>query len=177
MAEVHIIGQILRAEDFEESHLFCKWSLQCGSAWKVVQGRTEGSTFVCSNPLEKSSEFCCPLDIHLATGSVQGWPKLHLEIYAVNFLKNTWPVGFGVVYIPMRPGFHRIEVDTWKVAPVTFWDCVRERFGAGGTTLSKEDLIFSGAERYKLQTKSSGSVVIEISLIFRKFSKYGVEFV
>ena len=31
MAEVHIIGQILKAVEFEEPHLFCKWSLQSGT--------------------------------------------------------------------------------------------------------------------------------------------------
>lgn len=30
MAEVHIIGQILKAVDFAEPHLYCKWSLQSG---------------------------------------------------------------------------------------------------------------------------------------------------
>jgi len=30
MAEVHIIGQILKAVDFDEPHLYCKWSLQSG---------------------------------------------------------------------------------------------------------------------------------------------------
>lgn len=30
MAEVHVIGQILKAVDFQEPHIFCKWSLQSG---------------------------------------------------------------------------------------------------------------------------------------------------
>lgn len=30
MAELHIIGQILHAIDFEEPNLFCKWSIQFG---------------------------------------------------------------------------------------------------------------------------------------------------
>lgn len=30
MAELHLIGQILSASDFEETTLFCKWSIQYG---------------------------------------------------------------------------------------------------------------------------------------------------
>lgn len=30
MAELHIIGQILDARDFEEENLLCKWSFQIG---------------------------------------------------------------------------------------------------------------------------------------------------
>lgn len=31
MAELHLIGQILSACDFEEPTLFCKWSIQYGN--------------------------------------------------------------------------------------------------------------------------------------------------
>lgn len=37
MAELHIIGQIESACDFEEPTLFCKWSIQYGNyRWEIV---------------------------------------------------------------------------------------------------------------------------------------------
>ncbi|XP_018802683.1 PREDICTED: B9 domain-containing protein 2 [Bactrocera latifrons] len=176
MAEVHVIGQILKAVDFAEPHLYCKWSLQSGSAWRLVQGEVAGQTLVSSNRLEQSSDFAHPLDIHLATASIQGWPKLHVEVYAVNVLQKSWPVGYGFLHIPSRPGVHRLELLTWKVAPLTWWDSVREKFGGGGVGLSKADLIYTGVERYKLQTRSSGKIIIDLNLVFRNFAKFGVEF-
>ncbi|XP_017152214.1 B9 domain-containing protein 2 [Drosophila miranda] len=176
MAEVHIIGQILKAVDFDEPHLFCTWTLQSGSTWRLIQGEIHGQTHVSSNRLESCSDFAAPLDIHLSCVAVQGWPTLLVEVHAVNVLQQSWPVGYGFAHIPATPGAHRVEINTWKVAPNGWWQSIRERFGGGGASLSKTDLLFSGVERYKLQTRSSGKVIADLHLIFRKFEENGVEF-
>lgn len=114
MAELHIIGQIVKAIEFEEPKLFCKWSIQIGkkrtlllrfsqayllvfgflgSSWKVVEGESEGQTVTALDRLEESSTFAHPIDVHLGTRGVQGWPKIHVEIFAVNAVNNSWPVG------------------------------------------------------------------------------------
>ncbi|CAD7083439.1 unnamed protein product [Hermetia illucens] len=176
MAELHIIGQIVKAIEFEEPKLFCKWSIQIGSSWKVVEGESEGQTVTALDRLEESSTFAHPIDVHLGTRGVQGWPKIHVEIFAVNAVNNSWPVGFGFIHIPTQPGYHLLEINTWKIAPYTFLDKLRERFWSGGYTLSRSDLIYSGTERYKILTKSSGKVLVEVMLLYRNFAKFGVEF-
>ncbi|XP_037959524.1 B9 domain-containing protein 2 [Teleopsis dalmanni] len=176
MAELHIIGEISKAIDFVEPHIYCKWSLQSGSAWKLIQGDTEGQTVIGTNRLYQTSDFTQPLDIHLTTASLQGWPKLHVEIYAVNVLNKSWPVGYGFAHIPTRPGTHKLEIPTWKIAPTSFLESVQEKFGGGGLALSKADLVFTGLERYKLQTRTSGKILIDLYLICRNFAKYGVEY-
>lgn len=110
MAELHIIGQILSACNFEEPNLFCKWSIQfgkslkkrnrkpslnpvAGSNWKSVEGDCEGTTATCRGRIEPISSFSHPIDLHLACRGIQGWPKIHVEVYAVNALNNCWPVG------------------------------------------------------------------------------------
>lgn len=118
-----------------------------GTSWRIIQGEAVGQTFVATNRLESCSYFCQPLDLHLGTSSVQGWPKLHIEIHAVNVLNKSWPVGYGFVHIPTKPGFHRLEVLCWKIAPRSWYDSVREKFGGGGLALCKEDLIYTGLER------------------------------
>ncbi|KAL9928352.1 B9 domain-containing protein 2 [Glossina fuscipes] len=176
MAEVYIIGQILKAIDFEAPHIYCKWSLQSGSAWRVIEGDALGQTVIGNNSLENSSDFCHPLDLHLGAASVQGWPKLHVELHAVNVLNKSWPIGYGFAHIPARPGYHRLEIRTWKIAPTSWYDSIREKFGGGGLALCKEDLIYTGIERYKLKTISSGIVIVDINLILYNFAKFGVEF-
>lgn len=54
---------------------------------------------------------------------------------------------FGFIHIPTQPGYHLLEINTWKIAPYTFLDKLRERFWSGGYTLSRSDLIYSGTER------------------------------
>lgn len=38
------------------------------------------------------------------------------------------------------------------------------------------DVVYTGLDRYKLQTEAMGIVHIELGLILRNFEKYGVEF-
>lgn len=44
MAEVHVIGELVGADNFPSSTLFCKWGLALGTAWKVLEGVKEGQT-------------------------------------------------------------------------------------------------------------------------------------
>lgn len=118
-----------------------------GNSWRLVQGEVQGQTHVASHRLENSSDFAHPLDVHLCTAAIQGWPRLLVEVYAVNVLQQCWPVGYGFMHIPSSPGPHRLEINTWKIAPNGWWQSVRERFGGGGAALSKTDLLYSGVER------------------------------
>lgn len=118
MAELHIIGQILHGTNFEEPNLFCKWSIQYGNCaflsscmnfdsesnmnicyqganWKHVEGASEGQTATCRRKIDENPlcTFAHPIDCHLACRGIQGWPKLHLEVFAVNAANNCWPIG------------------------------------------------------------------------------------
>ncbi len=126
--------------------------------------------------MDSISIFCHPIDLHLACRGLQGWPKLQVEVYSLNSLKQFYPVGFGFAYLPPKPGFHKLEIATWKIAPVNFLDSIKEKFYTGGFTIVKKDLIYSGIERYKISTITSGAVHVDLNLIFRNFQKYNISF-
>ncbi|CAO1395236.1 unnamed protein product [Diamesa serratosioi] len=176
MAEVYLIGQIHKAENFVEPNLFCKYSIQAGSLWKFVEGEAEGQTAADCNSIDQESIFSHPIDLHLACRGIQGWPKIHVEVFSVNSLKQFYPVGVGFAFIPSKPGFHKIQISTWKIAPLSFADSIKEKFYTGGFTIVKKDLIYSGVERYKISTISSGIVDIELNLVFRNFKKFNIHF-
>ena len=45
MAEVHMIGQLLGAKDFQGvSGLYCRWGVDAGDAWRVLEGYPDGRT-------------------------------------------------------------------------------------------------------------------------------------
>jgi Ciliary basal body-associated, B9 protein len=147
-----------------------------GSLWKFIEGQSEGQTATDSNRLDSRSIFSHPIDLHLATRGIQGWPKLSVEIFSVNSLKQFYPVGVGFTYVPTKPGIHKIAISTWRIAPLTLFDTIKEKFFTGGFTIVKKDLIHSGSERYKISTISSGIVSVELSLVFKHFRKYNIHF-
>lgn len=81
-------------EILNERILLTLFILGKGSNWKHVEGYIEGQTATCNNRFGNSyCAFAHSIDVHLACRGVQGWPKIHLEVYAVNALSQCWPVG------------------------------------------------------------------------------------
>lgn len=66
-----------------------------GSNWKAIEGDCEGKTATCRGRIESGNcAFSHPIDVHLASRGIQGWPKVHVELFAVNALNNCWPIGY-----------------------------------------------------------------------------------
>ena len=82
MAEVHLIGQLVGGNDFYPyTSLFCKWSIHTGGAWKLLQGVREGQTQVDNPEQGEVAYWSHPIDVHYATKGLQGWPKLHIQVF------------------------------------------------------------------------------------------------
>ncbi|XP_044755702.1 B9 domain-containing protein 2-like [Coccinella septempunctata] len=175
MAEVHIIGEIEKAKDFKKQHLFCKWYIQIGNNWRVISGKKEGQTQVAHSEFEDTCNWSYPIDIHLATSGIQGWPKLYLEVYHLDWLGRSHLYGYGVVTIPTLPGRHDLDCYTWRPAGT-----LRERFVqyflGGGPQLKDPHTILSGSDRYKINTEAMGVVTLKVTTVFRNFFDYGVEY-
>ncbi|XP_044269579.1 B9 domain-containing protein 2-like isoform X2 [Tribolium madens] len=175
MAEVHIIGQIIEAKDFPKQNLFCKWYLQIGNNWKVISGKKEGQTQVTSPQFGKVCKWSYPIDIHLATAGLQGWPKIYLQIYHLDWLGRSHIFGYGFITVPTTPGSHILDCYTWRPFG-TIKDRFVQYFLGGGYQIKNPDLIFNSGERYKLSTEAMGVVSFELCVVLRNFSNYGVEY-
>lgn len=82
--------------------------------------------------------------------------------------------GYGFCHVPSSPGFHQLECVTWR--PLGTWqEQVSQRFVGGGPQLLSNDLIYTGADRYRLQTRTMGSVHLQLAVLLRHFDRYGVE--
>ncbi|KAE8744309.1 hypothetical protein FOCC_FOCC009032 [Frankliniella occidentalis] len=174
MAEVHIIGQILSATGFPSHNLFCKWGIHAGAGWRVIEGLTDGQTHVDNPSWQDIAVWSHPIDVHFATKGVQGWPKIHLQVYHYDKFGRSEVYGYGFCYIPTSPGTHKVDVVTWR--PIgTLAEQFRQHFLGGGAQLKTPDLVHNSTDRYRLQTETMGSVHLEISVILRNFAKFGVE--
>ncbi|XP_018562954.1 B9 domain-containing protein 2 [Anoplophora glabripennis] len=175
MAEVHIIGQINQAKDFPKQHLFCKWYLHIGNNWRIISGKKEGQTHVSFSQFSSSCIWSFPIDVHLATAGLQGWPKIYIEVYHLDWLGRSHLFGYGLVTVPTSPGNHTLDCYTWRP-----FGSLKERFVqyflGGGLQLKYPDLIFSSGERYKLSTEAMGVVSFDLTIILRNFTNYGIEY-
>ncbi|ERE48774.1 transforming growth factor beta-1-like protein [Cricetulus griseus] len=174
MAEVHVIGQILGATGFSESSLFCKWGIHTGAAWKLLSGVREGQTQVDTPQIGDMAYWSHPIDLHFATKGLQGWPRLHLQVWSQDSFGRCQLAGYGFCHVPSSPGTHQLDCPTWR--PLGSWrEQLARAFVGGGPQLLHADTIYSGADRYRLHTAAGGTVHLAIGLLLRHFDRYGVE--
>ncbi|XP_038623327.1 B9 domain-containing protein 2 [Tachyglossus aculeatus] len=174
MAELHVIGQILGASGFPQTSLFCKWGVHTGGAWKLLSGVREGQTQVDSPQIGDMAYWSHPIDLHFATKGLQGWPKLHLQVWSQDGFGRCQLAGYGFCHVPTSPGSHRLECVTWR--PLGSWqERLAGAFVGGGPQLLHSDVVYSGADRYRLHTAAAGTVVLHLTVLPRHFARYGVE--
>ncbi|KAG7321133.1 hypothetical protein KOW79_015548 [Hemibagrus wyckioides] len=174
MAELHIIGQIIGASGFPQSSLFCKWGIHTGGAWRLLSGLKEGQTQVDIPQIGEMAYWSHPIDLHYSTKGLQGWPKLHVQVWHQDSFGRCQLYGYGYCHVPSSPGQHRLQCVTWR--PVGTWqEQLAETFVGGGFQLRSPDLIYSGADRYRLHTEAMGTVELELCVILRHFERYGIE--
>ncbi|CAD6190787.1 unnamed protein product [Caenorhabditis auriculariae] len=109
MAELFISGQIESADGFGDNRVSCRWQLQMGGGWRVVQGETEGQTQTDLPSVYEEAFFGHPIDLHLATNTIQGWPRLTLQMWHHDHYSRQDIAGYGTVFLPTTSGSHEVR--------------------------------------------------------------------
>lgn len=105
-----------------------------------------------------------PIDVLYATKGLHGWPSLHFQVWHQDSFGRSEICGYGYCHVPSSPGHHRISCVTWR--PLGTWEeQLVQRLIGGGHQLRNPDLIYSGADRYRLNTKAMGTVELELDII------------
>ena len=105
---------------------------------------------------------------------ISGWPKIHFQVWHQDSFGRNELYGYGFCHLPTSPGIHNIECPTWRPSG-TYREQVSQSFLGGGPQLKNPDLIYSGADRYKLHTVAMGTIHLQLGVILRHFDKYGIE--
>lgn len=93
-----------------------KWQLPPQSSHAPTQTFCRRST----SPLTNSLRPFFLVDVHYATKGIQGWPKIHLEVWHHDTFGRSEIYGYGFCHVPTSPGMHRVEVVTWRPVGTLF---------------------------------------------------------
>ncbi|KAM3964842.1 B9 domain-containing protein 2-like [Aphomia sociella] len=144
--------------------------------WTILSGCPEGQTTSGIPDYNKSVIWAHPLDIHYITKGIQGWPKLVAQVSCLDSLGRSWIVGYSCCSLPVAPGQHTLQIPCWEPVATTLTDRIKQYFLGGSHQLLQKDIINLGTDRFKLKTKSKGSIKLQIDLILRNFTHFGVEY-
>ncbi|KAI9104843.1 B9 domain-containing protein [Phlyctochytrium arcticum] len=175
MAEVHIIGTLQGASGFPASSLSCRWKVVAGEGWSLLEGNFQGATQTDIPEDDQFTVWSHPIDLHYATKTIAGWPKIQVQVFYNDSFGRNELVGYGFTHFPTTPGQHQLDISTWR--PITsYWDGIRNFFSGSSPVLRNLEMIHTPADRFRLTTQTMGNVHLEIGIMLRNFEGYGVAF-
>jgi hypothetical protein len=111
--EVHIIGEICSGVGFGQG-VSCKWRIDHGKFWGILEGGAEGHTQTAYAREGGSASWNHPVDIHYQTTSIQGWPKIMVQIQQLDSYGRVGVIAHGFAHIPCSPGAHHLVIPCWR---------------------------------------------------------------
>ncbi|EGD82061.1 B9 domain-containing protein 2 [Salpingoeca rosetta] len=174
MAEVFVFGQVRGASGFPQRSLFCTWEAIHGAGWRLLRGAGDGRTHVDAPAPDHDVTWAHPLDMHFAVQSMQGWPKLGFKVYHQDDFGRNELYGYGVCHIPMSPGSHTLECACCQPSTSGIESFYQSLVG-GSLQLKSDDAVHTQVDRFKLKTKTMGTVHVQLNIVTRGFEAYGIE--
>lgn len=111
---------------------------------------------------EGMSVWAHPLDLHYATSTVAGWPRLHFQVWAEDNFGRKELAGYGFCFLPTVVGEYNLECVCWKPAGSKWLDNTRSFFLGGGPQLVHDELVYKQDDRFRLCSETAGVVHVEI---------------
>lgn len=184
MAELHVIGEVDVGKYFGGHSYFCVFELLTGSQWTPIEGHTRGCTHIMGSGDGGIVPWAFPIDVHYTFSSLQGWPKISVQVWQIDGYGRKDLAGYGMTYLPIpsRGCIEEqvIEVATWRPAywnPSFFkrlYQVFRLSVMGGNPVLRDNSLICSNEERFKLHTIGSGTVTIKVNMFTRGMKQAGM---
>ena len=112
--ELHIVGEIVGASDYELPSLFCKFNFEVGGNFRLLQGITSGQTHCDMPPEGEAANLTHPIDVHYAVKGIDGWPRIRIEVYGVDQYGRIELAGYGCCFVPTTAGTHELRCATWR---------------------------------------------------------------
>ncbi|KAL3827456.1 hypothetical protein ACHAXA_003190 [Cyclostephanos tholiformis] len=170
--EVHILGELSEGVGFKDTFVSCKWInprgngifllrryLEWGKAWSLLAGDESSQTQYSAASTDGVHIWNHPIDVHFATASIQGWPRIIIQICELDEYGRSILSGYGFTHLPTNPGYHELEVHCWRPSGSLIEE-LNSFFLGTSACLADERIIFGKAweTRSQLNTVSSGIV-------------------
>ncbi|XP_053209415.1 B9 domain-containing protein 2-like [Panonychus citri] len=176
MAEIHCFGSIIGTDDDfgGDTGLFAKWKITYGSNWQLIEGHSSGDTQVDFSSIDSRCYWSHPIDVHFVTNGIQNWPRIEFQVFKEDSFGRISFVSYGFLHLPSSPGYHRLKCYTWKpIGGIT--DRIHSFFTGSSLILRNSDIIYSNCDRFRVQTESKGTILLDLYLIIKNFDRFGVE--
>ena len=111
--EVHLLGEVKYGAFFGPG-VSCRFQIDHGKHWGILEGTADGHTQTAYGPEGAPVVWNHPFDLHYQTASMQGWPKIMIQIQRLESHGRVSVIAHGFGHMPCTPGCHEIVIPCWR---------------------------------------------------------------
>ncbi|KAG5190270.1 B9 domain-containing protein [Tribonema minus] len=173
--EMHVIGEILGGVGFGTG-VSCMYRVEAGKNWTLLCGHDAGHTQVAYADPEELAPWNHPLDVHYTTKSMQGWPRLVMQVWRLDEFGRMAVQGYGFAHLPCAAGAAEVAVPCWR--PVgSVQEEIASFFLGTAPQLRSDEVLFNMAwdQRCQLTTAPSGTIILQLNILLRDMRDQNVD--
>jgi B9 domain-containing protein 2 len=174
--EVHFIGELVGGSNFNGKGVSCKFTIEFGKNWDLLSGEILGQTQYGNADPDDLTSWNHPIDLHMSTSTMQGWPRIRLQVWELDEYGRTNMAGYGFCHLPTNAGNYEIGVPCWRPTG-SIPEEIQSFFLGANTQLTDESVLYSKAweNRCRLVTVPSGKIWLNVSVVHRFFAQQSVD--
>lgn len=124
------------------------------------------------SPMENAAVWDHPIDVHYTTGTLEGFPRLIVNVWSLDDHGSASLEAYGFCSIPIASGNYKLSCKTWRPTGTSQEEITRA-FIHAGPQLKTDGAIFErfADDRVRLTTVGSGEVEINMSVVLRNIEE------
>jgi hypothetical protein len=92
--------------------------LEWGKAWSFLAGDDTSQTQYAASDDDGGHVWNHPIDVHFATASMQGWPRIIMQLWELDEYGRSILAGYGFAHFPTNPGkFQLVLAEVYVLKP------------------------------------------------------------
>lgn len=168
-------GQIEWCEMLGKDNLFCRYVVEHGGDWSVIEGQKEGISQMArkSSGQNRRVVWNFPIDISFKSTNAFGWPQLVISVSGMDLFSRDVIRGYGRVHIPISPGRYTKYVRLFRPAPSSWLQGVMSWIQGEPPEFVNTSFIAEGEGREAVRVNSEGLVKIQFNVMTKDMATFG----
>jgi B9 domain-containing protein 1 len=114
-----------------------------------------------------------PVDVTFKSTNVYGWPRVAISVYGMDYLGRDVVRGYGSALVPLTPGQHIIEVDTYTPMATSFFNQAISWLMGNPPEYFDSKFVCQGDGREVTRVQATGSVRIKLNVKTKNMGSCG----
>jgi B9 domain-containing protein 1 len=114
-----------------------------------------------------------PIDCTFKATNVYGWPRIAISTYGIDYLGRDVVRGYGSALVPLTPGQHVIDVETYTPLSTSIFNQVFSWIMGNPPEFFDSKFVCQGDGREVTRVQSTGTVRVKINVLTKNMNDCG----